>query len=114
MYRGVNEELREMDKAYPEAKSLGALTAGSNFVLFEVTGRNDPVFLVGEPKRLAHFLEDAEALERAICDIRDVAVLVECKCPDIDHDTEPTLRLEEERCEVEKAIDTQASIHVAP
>lgn len=110
----VYEELREMDKVHPEAKSLGALTAGSNFVLFEVTGTNDPVFLVGEPKRLAHFLEDAEALERAICDITDVAVLGGCKCPDIDHDTEPALGLEEERCEVEKAIDSQASIHVAP
>lgn len=110
----VYEELREMDKAHPEAKSLGALTAGSNFVLFEVTGRNDPVILVGEPKRLAHFLEDAEALERAICDISDVAVSGGCKCPDIDHDTEPALGLEEERRDAEKAIDTQASIHVAP
>lgn len=102
----VYEELREMDKVHPEAKSLGALTAGSNFVLFEITGRNDPVFLVGEPTKLGHFIEDADALERAICDIRDVAVLGGCKCPDIDLDAEPGLGLEEGKCGLERTDDT--------
>lgn len=62
-------------------------------MLFEVTGRDDLVFLVGEPTKLAHFIEDAEALERAICNIRAVAVLGGCKCSD--PDPEPCPRSEE-------------------
>lgn len=89
----VYGELRKLDVTHPERKSFGALSAGSNFVLFEVTGRDDPVFLAGEPTKLAHFIEDAEALERAICNIRAVAVLGGCKCSD--PDPEPCPRSEE-------------------
>lgn len=60
---GVNEELKDLDLAHPERKSFDILLAGSNFVLFEFTGRNDPVFLLGEPTKLAHFVIDAEPLE---------------------------------------------------
>lgn len=89
----VYGELRKLDAAHPERKCFGALSAGSHFVLFEATGTNDPAFLVGEPSKLAHFIEDAEALEKAMCDIREVAVSGGCKCSD--PDPEPFPRSEE-------------------
>lgn len=47
----VYKVLRDLDLTHPDRTSFGPLSAGSNFVLFEVTGRNDPVFLVEEPTR---------------------------------------------------------------
>lgn len=85
---------------------LSRASAGSNFVLFEVTGRDDPVFLVGEPTKLAHFIEDAEALERAICNIRAVAVLGGFKCSD--PDPEPCPRSEELASGAGEAVDGTA------
>lgn len=97
----VHGELKRLDAAHPERKSLGALSVGSNFVLFEITGTNDPVFLVGEPTKLAHFIENAEALETVICDIRDVATSGGCKCSDPDPEPSP----EEVTSRVGEAVD---------
>lgn len=82
MNSGVYEELKDLGLVHPERKSFGILSAGSNFVLFEVTGRSDPVFLLGEPTKLAHFVIDAEPLEQEMQAIHKVARAGMCKCSD--------------------------------
>lgn len=78
----VYKDLRDLDGAHPERKSFGALSAGSHFVLFEVTGKGDPVFLVGSPEKRAHFINDAAALEAKIHHFQQVAKNGSCKCSD--------------------------------
>lgn len=88
----VYKALRDLDLSYPERKSFGALSAGSNFVLFEVTGRNDPVFLVGEPTKLAHFVIDVESLEQKLKVIHQIAGSGMCKCSDPEEVTSHTVK----------------------
>lgn len=55
--------LKSLDKAHPDTKSIGILSAGSKFVLFEVTGQGPPEYLIGDAETHADLLDTKASLE---------------------------------------------------
>lgn len=54
--------LRGLDSTHGARKALGVLSAGRQFVLFEVTGMQEPKYLIGSPKAPADLLDEATSL----------------------------------------------------
>lgn len=78
--------LKALDEANPSHKSYGVISAGTNFVLFEVIGRGAPNYLIGSATSPASFLDPGNRaqIEVEIEKIRSVAESGLCKfLPDI-------------------------------
>ena len=73
--------LRGLDSTHGTRKVLGVLSAGKHFVLFEVSGAQEPKYLIGSPQAPADLLDEATSLgfEKQINGIKAAAKAGNCK-----------------------------------